>query len=98
MIAADFCGYGLIHVRTGIVTMVSMYPVVWRICTPGTQTPGVATVAYLSIYLFVLVAIASVISVCRTNWVEVEKQLAIHAVDHDGRRQEWRTLPPDDLA
>ena len=41
MLIADSLGFGRIYVRTGIITLVGLYPIIWRVTHPESFTPGI---------------------------------------------------------
>lgn len=96
LIVADFLGFGRIYVRTGIITLVSLSPVIWRITHPEFFPPGIYSLLYMLLYLFVLIGAGAVIAVYSGDWVERKKELVIDGVYYDEDKG-WKPLPPDDL-
>lgn len=96
MLVADLLGLGRIYVRTGIITLLSLYPVIWRITNPELFPPGIYSFLYMLLYLFVLIGAGAVIAVYAGRWVENEKKLILDDVYYD-EREGWKPLRPDDL-
>ena len=96
MLVADHLGFGRIYVRSGIISLISLYPVIWRIRNPEIFPPGIYSFLYMLLYLFVLIGVGAVVSVYSASWIEKEKKLVIDGVYYH-ETEGWKALPPDDL-
>lgn len=96
MIAADFLHFGKVYVKTGFLTLISLFPVVWRIRNPERFPPGFFSLLYMFLYLFVLIAVGSVMAVFFTKWTEEREKLDLSDVYYD-EKLGWKPKPPDDL-